>query len=135
MAAAPVSHRSSPQTPTRHRRSRTGQSRAALCQLPRGATTDARRLSASEVGLTNILREVARDDLAIDADLACQGNQVPLPEGTRSVCGQAYAPDGPKKNTLIVDRRTAAEAIKGCWNARRVSSTPSSARESEGRRS
>jgi hypothetical protein len=83
MATAPVSHRSSPQTPTRHRRSRTGQSRAALRQLPRGATTDARRLSASEVGLTNILREVARDDLAIEADLVCQGKQVLLPEGKR----------------------------------------------------
>lgn len=83
MATAPVSHRSSPQTPTRHRRSRTGQIRAALRQLPRGAATDARRLSASEVGLTNVLREVARDDLAIEADLVRQGKQVLLPEGKR----------------------------------------------------
>jgi hypothetical protein len=32
--------------------------------------------------------------------------------GTRPVCGPAYAPGGPMKNTLIVDRRTAAEAIQ-----------------------
>ena len=83
MATAPVSHHSSPQTPTRHRRSRTGQSRAALRQLPRGAATNARRLSASEVDLTNVLREVARDDLAIEADLVRQGKQVLLPEGKR----------------------------------------------------
>lgn len=83
MATAPVSHRSSPQTPTRHRRSGTGQSRAALRQLPRAATTDGRRLSASEVGLTNVLREAARDDLAIEADPVRQGKQVLLPEGKR----------------------------------------------------
>jgi hypothetical protein len=83
MATAPVSHRSWPQTPTRHRRSRAGQSRDALRRLPRGAATDARRLSASEVGLTNVLREVARDDLAIEADLVRQGKQVLWPEGKR----------------------------------------------------
>lgn len=83
MATAPVSHRSSPQTPMRHRRSGTGQSRAALRQLPRAATTDGRRLSASEVGLTNVLHEAARDDLAIEADPVRQGKQVLLPEGKR----------------------------------------------------
>lgn len=28
------------------------------------------------------------------------------------MCGQAYAPGGPMKNTLIVHRRTAAEVIQ-----------------------
>jgi hypothetical protein len=40
------------------------------------------------------------------------------------------------KNTLIVDRRTAAEAIQWVLERwARASSTPSSARESEGKRS
>jgi hypothetical protein len=41
------------------------------------------RLSASEAGLTNVLRQVARDDLAIEADLVNHGKQVLLPEGKR----------------------------------------------------
>jgi hypothetical protein len=41
------------------------------------------RLSASEVGLTNVLRAVARDDLALESDLVRKGNLVLLPEGRR----------------------------------------------------
>jgi Histidine kinase-, DNA gyrase B-, and HSP90-like ATPase len=41
------------------------------------------RLSASEIGLTNVLREVARSDLALEADLIRQGQHILLPEGKR----------------------------------------------------
>jgi hypothetical protein len=44
---------------------------------------EAWRLSASEAGLTNVLRAVATDDLALEADLVRQGRQVLLPEGKR----------------------------------------------------
>jgi hypothetical protein len=41
------------------------------------------RLSASEAGLTSVLRLVARDDLAVEADLVRKGSQVLLPDGKR----------------------------------------------------
>lgn len=41
------------------------------------------RLSASEIGLTNVLRQVARDDLAVEADLVRKGKKVLLPDGKR----------------------------------------------------
>ncbi len=44
---------------------------------------EAWRLSASEVGLTNVLRTVVRDDVVLESDLVRQGNQVRLADGKR----------------------------------------------------
>ncbi len=41
------------------------------------------RLSASEAGLTTVLRQVAGKDLAVEADLVRKGKQVLLPDGKR----------------------------------------------------
>jgi len=41
------------------------------------------RLSASEVGLTTVLRSAVGDDTALEADLLRQGNAVMLPDGKR----------------------------------------------------
>jgi len=41
------------------------------------------RLSGSEIGLTNVLRSVVGDDVALEDDLVQQGRQVLLPEGKR----------------------------------------------------
>lgn len=44
---------------------------------------EAWRLSASETGLTNVLRSVVSDEVALEADLVRKGNHVVLPDGKR----------------------------------------------------
>jgi hypothetical protein len=68
---------------------------------------EAWRLSASEIGLTNVLRQVAREDLALEADLIRDGRHVLLPDGKRGrvdllLQRTLIGPDG-KQSRLVVE--------------------------------